>query len=185
MTRANKDDLVALGYAQRTRGLQGEVRVQLYNPESETLMAVRTVTLRKNGEERLATIERVAPMTHGGLSVKLVGVGDAAAAKALVGHEVCVRRGEFPPLPSGEWYHHDLVGLAAVLEDGTALGEVVRVEAYPSVDAVVVRTGEEEREAPLAEPYLVRVDLERGEITLAEWGDLEPQPVRRKRSRGR
>ena len=47
-------------------------------------------------------------------------------------------RGALPPLAEGEYYHADLIGLAAVAADGTALGTVVAVDNFGAGDVVEV-----------------------------------------------
>jgi 16S rRNA processing protein RimM len=65
-------------------------------------------------------------------------VADRTAAEALRGVELTVPRSALPPLAEGEYYHADLLGLAAVSDAGEALGHVVAVENFGAGDVVEI-----------------------------------------------
>ncbi|MGH8802739.1 MAG: ribosome maturation factor RimM [Casimicrobiaceae bacterium] len=46
------------------------------------------------------------------------------AAATLRGAEIGVDRADLPPPPAGEWYRHDLIGMAVVSREGVTLGRV-------------------------------------------------------------
>jgi len=60
------------------------------------------------------------------------------AAEALRGTFLTVARAELPPLPAGEYYHADLVGLPVVTREGEAAGRVVAIENFGAGDVVEV-----------------------------------------------
>lgn len=63
------------------------------------------------------------------------------------------------------WYVHDLVGLAVVRPDGTAIGEVVDLLAMPAQDVLVVREPNGHRAMiPFVEAFVPEVDVEGGRI---------------------
>ena len=109
------------------------------------------------------------------------GVDGRDAADALRGTEVGVPRDLLPPPDADEVYHVDLIGAEAVDEAGQAIGTVVDVLRYPSVDCLLVRAGEEEREVPVLDPYFVRRDPEANRVVLAHVDDFEPRRRRRPR----
>jgi 16S rRNA processing protein RimM len=101
------------------------------------------------------------------IAVRLEGVETREAAQMLTGAEVRVDRSELPAPEPGEYYWHDLVGLAAFNREGQSLGratEVMELPAHP----VLVLQGERERLVPLVPDRLVAVDLEAGKVTL-DW----------------
>ena len=69
------------------------------------------------------------------------------------------QRKDFPPLEAGEYYHCDLPGLRVVTPDGALFGTVLRVEAYPTLDALVVATDKGEVEIPITEDIVQSLDL--------------------------
>ena len=69
---------------------------------------------------------------------RFAGVTDRTAAEALRGTALTVPRSSLPPLGEGEYYHVDLIGLAARSEAGDPLGTVVAVENYGASDLVEI-----------------------------------------------
>ena len=93
-------------------------------------------------------------------------MGSRDAAETLRGAGLCVSR-ENAPLEPGEFYLVDLIGARVVVGDRT-VGEVIDVRAYPSVDALVVRTLDDVLvEQPLLPQWVTRVDSEAKLVELA------------------
>jgi 16S rRNA processing protein RimM len=178
------DALVPIAVVARPHGVRGEVRVSRLNPESTLLYEVDAVILRREGEERRCVVEGARQGPKGAVLMRLAGVGDRDAAEALRGTELLVPRSALPPTEEDEWYFVDLIGLEAVDGEGAALGRVVDVLEYPTIDCLAVHDGREVREVPMSEPYLVDVRLEEGRVILSAIDDL---PARKptKRERGR
>jgi 16S rRNA processing protein RimM len=68
----------------------------------------------------------------------LEGIDDRSAAEALRGSLIEVDRSALPPLEEGEYYHADLIGLAAVDRDGKAIGTVAAIENYGAGDLLEI-----------------------------------------------
>ena len=68
---------------------------------------------------------------------------DRTAAERLVNAKLYVERDRLPTPDEDDFYWSDLVGMAAIAEDGQALGEVVQVHDYgagPSLEIVGKKT---------------------------------------------
>jgi len=118
-----------------------------------SMQAVRVIEGRVQGNRLVALLE---------------GVESREQAEEVVGQEIVVYRDQFPDLPGGQYYWADLVGLAVQLEDGRELGTVERMLATGANDVMVVR-GDRERLIPFVPgPYVKRVDLEAGVVTV-DW----------------
>ena len=83
-------------------------------------------------------VEALREDGKGGAIARLAGVADRNAAEALRGTVLSVPRAALPPLAEGEYYHADLIGLAAVTEAGAMLGEVVAVENFGAGDLIEI-----------------------------------------------
>jgi len=68
------------------------------------------------------------------LVVRFQGVGDRTAAEALNGLDLNVPRERLPEPETDEFYHADLIGLAAVTPAGAPLGTIVAVPNYGAGD---------------------------------------------------
>lgn len=149
-----------MGRVAGPHGLRGELRVVPLSDFPERFR--RRGFLWIEGEGAARRVEWVR--FHGGLVlVKLEGVADRAAAEELRGRYLAVPSAELPPLPPGTYYHHQLLGLPAVTEDGRELGRVADILRTGANDVYVVRPAAGGR--PHLIPALasvVTVDLERG-----------------------
>ncbi len=93
------------------------------------------------------------------LSLRLRGVSSREEAAKLRGLFLAVDQSEVEPLPEGNFYHFELLGLV-VKERGVSRGEVVAVIEGPAYDYLLIRN-EEEREffLPFLTVYVKRVDV--------------------------
>ncbi|MBB3471805.1 ribosome maturation factor RimM [Sphingomonas sp. BK345] len=118
-------DAVVLAAVAGAHGIAGEVRLKVF---AEALEGHRTfnggaLTLVKL---RDGTIARFAEVT------------DRTAAEQLRGTLLTVARADLPPLGEGEYYHADLLGLAAVSTAGEPVGRVVAVENFGAGDVIEI-----------------------------------------------
>ncbi len=159
--------LVAVAEVARPHGIAGELRLKVYNPDSDLLLGRPPVRLRlPDGTEREA---RIAYARENGkaLLVRLDGIADRNAAEALRGAEVCVPRAALPPPGEGEFYAWDLEGASAVLTSGETVGRVEGITSYPTCDVIVIERAPGKRiEVPLVEAYVARVDAGHGVVEL-------------------
>lgn len=163
---------VALGAIARPHGVRGEVRVYRYNPESRLLLEQPRVWL--GGEAEPRPVRVLGARAHGEMVLlTLQGVGDRDAADALRGVEVFVPREALPAPDEDELYHVDLLGLDVVDAAEAPVGTVSDVIRYPSVDCLLVRSEDGDREVPLLPPYLVDVQLDRRRVVVAHLEDLD------------
>jgi len=80
------------------------------------------------------------------------------------GAELAVPRSALPPLPEGEYYAFQLVGLRVEEEGGRFLGNVADVVDYPANDVLELDSG---TSLPLVEACVRSVDLDDGRIVVA------------------
>jgi 16S rRNA processing protein RimM len=83
-----------------------------------------------------------------------------------------VKANELPALPEGEFYHHELLGLAVVDESGQNLGRLDQILETGANDIYLVKTAEDtELLLPAIEEVVLEINLEKGEIRVRppEW----------------
>lgn len=122
------DTPVTLAVIIGAHGVTGEVRLKVF---AEDLSAHR----RFNGGA--LTLKSVRPGNNGAIA-RFAEVTDRNAAEALRGTELTVARAELPPLGEGEYYHADLLGLAAVSDSGDPIGTIVTVENFGAGDVLEI-----------------------------------------------
>ena len=103
---------------------------------------------------------------------RLSGIADRDAAASLCGGYLEVAGDQLRPLPEGEYFHFQLVGLEVRDESGRVQGELVEVESYPANDVYVVRTDRGELRLPAVRHAIIGIDLMARVMTVAS-GFLE------------
>ncbi|WP_235957778.1 ribosome maturation factor RimM [Sphingopyxis microcysteis] len=131
MADANRP--VTLAAIAGAHGVRGEVRLKLFGEGAESLRAFSVF----NAGDRTLTLKSVRPANQGAVAT-FAEVVDRSAAEALRGTVLTVPRSALPPLGEGEYYHHDLIGLACVSTDGAAIGQVVAVENFGAGDILEI-----------------------------------------------
>jgi 16S rRNA processing protein RimM len=159
-------DLV-VGRVGRAHGVGGEVTVELRTDDPDARFAPGAA-LRTDPADRGPLTVQAARGRLGGLVVAFAGVADRAAAEALRGTLLVVDAGSLPELTDpDEFYDHQLLGLAAVLPDGTALGAVGEVLHPPGGALLSIRdSAGTERLVPFVRAFVPTVDLAAGRLVV-------------------
>ncbi|WP_066555253.1 ribosome maturation factor RimM [Croceicoccus bisphenolivorans] len=131
---------ITLAAVTGAHGVTGEVRLKLFGEGVESLQGFRAFGI--SGKSEILTPKKVRDDGKGGAIARFAEVADRNAAEALRGSLLTVPRDALPALAEGEYYHADLLGLAAVAEDGTPLGTVIAVENYGAGDVIEIERPE-------------------------------------------
>ena len=158
MATASAEPHVALAVVARAHGIQGELRLKVFNPDSDLLQKQRRVRLvMPDGEVRQVRIKQ-ARVVPGALLVRLEGVTDRDAAEALRGAHLEVPRAALADVAEeDEHYVVDLIG-STVMLDNSEIGVVTDVARYPTCDALLVKRHEGKKiEVPLQDAYVAEI----------------------------
>lgn len=160
---------VAVAEVARPHGIKGELRLHLFNSESDLLLKRPSVRLRlADGSERDFNITAARPVNKG-ILVTLSGIADRDQAETLRGASVCVRRDLFPAPSDGEFYTCDIEGADVILASGEAFGQVRGTAHYPTCDVLLVQplSGGPTLEVPLTDAYIVAIEPELKRVVLS------------------
>ena len=165
--------IVALAEVARPHGVRGEVRLNLFNAESDLLLDRDEVLVRlRDGNEHEVSVDH-ARRADKTILLKLHSIDDRDRAEELRGAVICVPRGELPPLEEGEFYACDVEGAEARVSE-TRIGVVERLVEYPTAFALVVRKDAGGTiEVPLTDAFVTRVDTDARVVTLSGLEALE------------
>lgn len=164
-----RSPVLEIGYVARPHGVRGELRVVTHDPASTTLLDVDEVHI----DGVPYRVEQARPV-QGAFLLRLAGLGDRNRADALRGKRVAVDRALIP-LDEGEVFLADLVGCAAVREDGSPYGTIVAIDAGAQ-DRLVIHDGDVERLLPLVPEFVLDVDLDQARVVVAPPEDLPESP---------
>jgi 16S rRNA processing protein RimM len=158
---------IVLGRISGVYGVRGWVKVFSYTAPRDELTRYNPILLGRDGQWREARAEGGRSQGKG-VVMKIEGCDDRDAAAALMGDEIAVWREQLPPLPDGEYYWADLVGLEVLTLDGVRLG-VVEDLLHTGANDVIVVQGDRERLIPYIAGDVVRdVDLDAG-VLRVDW----------------
>jgi len=122
-------------------GVTGEVRLKLFGE------GVAALSAHRDFNEGALTLAKVRDDGKGGAIARFAEIADRTAAEKLRGTALTVPRSALPPLEEGEYYHADLIGLAAVSDAGEPLGTVVAVENFGAGDVIEIERPPEDGKA--------------------------------------
>jgi 16S rRNA processing protein RimM len=148
---------ILLGRIAAAHGVRGEVLIKPFTERPRDIAAYGPLD---DGRGRTLQIEAVR-VTPKGVVAAIAGIGDRNAAEALKGTPLYVDRDCLPAPDEGQFYHADLIGLAAVDPGGRPLGEVVAVHNHGAGDILEVRLAETGRSELVAftDAFVPEVDL--------------------------
>ena len=126
------DKPVTLAAVTGAHGVTGEVRLKLFG---EGLAAF---SAHERFNDGALTLSKVRDDGKGGAIARFAEIADRTAAETLRGTVLTVPRSALPPLEVGEYYHADLIGLAAVSDAGDSLGTVIAVENFGAGDILEI-----------------------------------------------
>ena len=116
-------------------GVRGAVKLWTF---TEDPLAVQTYgpLITKDGSRQFEVA--TAREAKGHLVATLKGVATREEAERLNGIELYVARDKLPATDDDEYYHADLIGLAAVTAGGAPLGRVIAIHNFGAGDIIEI-----------------------------------------------
>ena len=147
---------IAVGRIDGVWGMKGHVKVRPLSTNPDRLKADAVVLVLGQPTKIL---EVVTP--QGYPIVRFQGYPDRTAAERLRDTVIEIDEADLPPLPEGEYYIDDLVGLDVVTTDGEPVGRLTEVLGTGANDVyVVARPGLRDALIPAINDVVVSVDLQ-------------------------
>ena len=165
MTAPSDTRLILLGQITGAHGIRGDVIVRTYTGEPADIAAYGPLTDKAGGRPLTLHVVRASGK---GVVARVKGVSDRNAAEALKGLELYVARAKLPKADEAEYYHADLIGLAAVTPEGQDLGRIIAVQNYGAGDLLEIKmtaSGDTDF-IPFTNACVPDVDLAAGRVTV-------------------
>lgn len=131
-------DRVVVAQFGAAHGIKGEVRLKSFTGAPVDVAAYGPLESPDGRRFEIEAVRPAAGTSPDMLVVRLKGVRDRNTAETLTGLELSVPRDRLPAPDADEYYHADLIGLAAEAPDGEALGTVVAVHNYGAGDLLEI-----------------------------------------------
>lgn len=176
MTNSHEDRRILLGQITGAHGIRGDIIVRTFTADPDGIAAYGDLT-DKSGLQPLSL--KIVRVTDKGIVARVKGVSDRNGAEALKGRELYVLRSRLPEANDEEYYHADLIGLAAITADGAAYGKVIAVQNFGAGDLLEIRTrdGRDSEFIPFTNACVPIVDIKAQTVTvvpLVMTGEQEP-----------
>ena len=175
-----EQNLVTVGQISAVFGVKGWLKVHSYTDPIENLLSYKRIWLEKNGQ--LQTVNIDAAKRHGeGLIVHIESVDDRDQAKEYTLWQIKIDVEQMPDLEDGEYYWHQLQGLAVYLQDqygepSVLLGQIDYLLETGANDVLVIKSknnavGNDDQEILI--PYLLgdvvkSIDIDAGTMVV-DW----------------
>jgi len=128
-------EYLVVGFVRRPHGVKGEMLMTVHTDFPERLKTGMTLYA---GEQYQPMIVASMRQHAKGLLIRFRGIKTPEDAGRLRNTWVYVPTADRPGLPEGEYYHHQLLGLSVIADDGQLLGKVVDIVETGANDVYVV-----------------------------------------------
>jgi 16S rRNA processing protein RimM len=163
---------VLLGVVIGAQGLKGEVKVKTFTQSPEKLGAYGALHDKDGRAFTVASVRAAKDIAVASFKE----ITDRNTAEALKGVELFVSRGALPQTEAEEFYHADLVGLAAEDTEGRAIGIVRAIHNFGASDVIeIVRADGDEVFLPFTREVAQLIDTEAGRIVIAAPEEVEAE----------
>jgi len=169
---------LAVGKLRHAHGLHGEMLMEVWTDFPERLQP-GTVLYLEAGKNQLSLIKR--RQHPQGLLLTFESYPSPELVGQLRNQILYVRSNDRPSLAEGEYYHHQLIGLMAMRDNGKPIGVVTGILETGASDILVIHPENgTDLLVPMAETFILAIDLARRELTVhlipgmvAEEADLD------------
>tara|TARA_B100001094_G_C18179646_1_gene800117 strand:- start:2241 stop:2756 length:516 start_codon:yes stop_codon:yes gene_type:complete len=155
----NNKSLVPIGSIVKHHGLKGDLKVFLYNEDSETLVSGITFWIKDNNEFVPFNLE----LTKGSKSnflIKIKDLDNRESCSFLLKKEIYVSRSNFPDINEDEFYINDVIGFDVQNETGKAYGFLKDILLIASREILLVEYQDKEIMIPNVEDFVKLFDFE-------------------------
>ncbi len=143
-----------------THGVKGEMKAVHY---ADSLAFFKKVEYLYDKKETKFHITNIREGKNCVL-VTIEGIEDMNSAERMKNVYLYAKREDFPPLPKGEYYLIDLIGLTAVTVDGEEIGTVIDILEKAAQNLIVIKNGDKEILIPKCDAFVDRVNLDEKKI---------------------
>jgi len=157
--------LIPLGEIVTTHGIEGWLKLKLYNPQTPTLSSTQKVFLEKGGASSPHWLEARKPH-KGHLLLRLRGVEGINEAEKWVGAILSVAEEALQPPGPGEYYYYQVLGLDVFDTGGEWIGIITRIWSKAGGDLFVVTGSHKEYLIPAVKEVVEKIDFPGGKIII-------------------
>ncbi len=159
--KSSEPEFITVGQILAPWGIRGKLKVkvvtdfpQRFAPSSEVYVNRQPMTID------------LAEWHAGNVIIKLNTIDSIEAAQGLKGQPIEIHRSQLKPLPEGQYYHFQLIGLEVWTTQGELLGTVIEILTAESNDNYIVHGTQGEILIPAIEDVVKSIDLNEGRVII-------------------
>ena len=142
-------------------GLKGEIKIRPLTDFPERFNAGQPVYI-----DGTAYIIEKRTQHRGAVIIKLNGIDTPEAASRLRHKTIDIPESEIQPLPEGQYYRFDIIGLEVWTTGGELLGTLSDILTTAGNDVYVVKTGKKDILIPAIKDVVKSIDLKNQRIVI-------------------
>ena len=159
--KSSLPEFIAVGKILAPRGIRGKLKVEVVTDFPQRFAPCSAVYI----DRQPVTIDSTE-WHKGKAIIKLDTIDSIEDAQGLRGKLIEIHHSQVYPLPEGQYYHFQLIGLEVWTTGGELLGNITEILTAESNDNYVVRGAKGEILIPAIDDVVKSVDLDRGRITI-------------------
>jgi len=159
--KSSEPEFITIGQILVPRGIKGKLKVKVVTDFPQRFAPASKVYVN----QQPMTIDG-AEWHKGNAIIKFNAIDSLDAAQKLKGQPIEIHRSQLEPLPEGQYYHFQLIGLEVWTTQGELLGTVAEILSAKSNDNYVVRGSRGEILIPAIEDIVKSIDPDGGRIVI-------------------
>ena len=159
--KSSEPEFITIGRILSPWGIQGKLKVEVetdfpqrFNPSSKVYINQQPMTVDSTNWHKGKAI------------IKLNTVDNIEDAQRLQGQPIEIPYSQVYPLPEGQYYHFQLIGLEVWATQGERLGNITKILTADSNDNYVVHGAKGEILIPAIEDVVKSIDLNQGRMVI-------------------
>jgi len=155
--KSSELEFITVGRILGPWGAEGKLKVR-----TETDIPQRFAPLSKIYINHQPTTIESTDWHNGRLVIKLNSINSVEDAQKLRGQSIEIHRSQVSPLPEGQYYHFQIIGLEVRTTEGEVLGNITEILTGQSNDNYLVRGPRGETLIPAIEDVVKSIDITAG-----------------------
>jgi len=171
MTPLAQDTKICVAKIGAAHGVRGEVKLWPFTEDPLAVLHYGPLST-KDGLQQFEVVR--AREAKGHLVAVLKGVATRNDAERLNGIELYIARDRLPPTEDDEYYHADLIGLAAESAAGEPIGRVVAIHNFGAGDIIEIAPPKGPTlMLPFTNAVVPTVDIAQGRVIIERPQEIE------------
>lgn len=161
-----KPKFLAVGKVLRSFGVRGEVEAKLLTDFPSRISSGLKLFLSSPMQETTSLTVQSIRLKKDRILIKFKGVDSRSQAEELTGKILQVPTEDALPLPEGNYWHYQIIGLEVLTVEGEVIGKVSDILQTGSNDVYVVSEGEKEVLVPATKEVIKEINLKAGKMVV-------------------